>query len=154
MTKIADAAVPDPELPREFNRLVDEYLMLHSDSLRKTIVQQLQVWKDNHARFMMLVNRSPVLKEAEILSLNLSKIAAAGLDAVMHLHEGNDVSKEWLAEQLEILENAKVSGGRCELQVITPIQKLVEAASDENARVIPSFENTCILIRKTLPNAK
>jgi hexosaminidase len=154
MTKIADAAVPDPELPREFNRLVDEYLMLHSDSLRKTIVQQLQVWKDNHARFMMLVNKSPVLKEAEILSLNLSKIAAAGLDAVMHLHEGNDVSKEWLAEQLEILENAKVSGGRCELQVITPIQKLVEAASDENARVIPSFENTCILIRKTLPNAK
>ena len=103
---------------------------------------------------MMLVNKSPVLKEAEILSLNLSKIAAAGLDAVMHLHEGNDVSKEWLAEQLEILENAKVSGGRCELQVITPIQKLVEAASDENARVIPSFENTCILIRKSQRNAK
>jgi hexosaminidase len=149
MTKIADAAIPDPELPREFSCMVDDYLTAHTDSLRKEIVQQLQLWKDNHAKFMVLARNSPVLKEAEILSLNLSKIAEAGIDAMAHLHEGNDVSKEWLAEQLEIIDDAKVSGGRCELQVIVPIQKLVEAAADENARVIPTFENTCKLIRKS-----
>lgn len=154
MTKIADAAIPDPELPREFGRLVDEYLAAHSDSLRKAIVQQLQVWKDNHSKFMVLVRNSPVLKEAEMLSLNLSKIAAVGLDAMAHLHEGNDASKEWLADQLDLLEAAKVPGGRCELQVIAPIQKLVEAASDENARVIPGFENTCMLMLKSQLNAK
>jgi hexosaminidase len=145
MTKIADAAIPDPELPRWFATLVEKYLSRKSSTSEKEIRDQLGIWKGNHEKFLLLLDHSPVLKEGELLSENLSKIAECGIKALDLLKEGNGGSKEWLADQQQILSKARTSAARCELQVIVPIEKLVFAASKENVKSFPSFGNLCSL---------
>lgn len=143
-TKLADAAIPDPELPHIFNSLVDDYLSARTKENENKIREQLVIWKNNHQQYLSLIKNSPVLQEGEILSLNLNKIAVSAMEALDYLHQGINGPKEWVDSQLLVLKNAREQGGRCELQVIDPIEKLVVAASDENARTVPEFENTCL----------
>ncbi len=123
-TKIADAAIPDPPLPRLFNNWVDKYLADTSPEIEKNITAQLIEWKDNHKNLLLLIKHSPVLSEAESLSASLSQIAVSGLEAIEHLkNAGNNIS-EWIAEQKKLLNRAREPGGRCELQVVNAIEKL------------------------------
>jgi hexosaminidase len=128
-TKLADLASPDQAVPRIFRREVDDFLKSPDSVLEKKIVCWLTLWKENHSRFLVTLRNSPVLKEAASLSENLSKIAAAGLEAMEYIRQRNTADNNWLKQQLEILEQAKEQGGRCELQVITPIRKLVKLAA-------------------------
>lgn len=128
-TKLADLAVPDQAVPRTFRGEVDDFIKNPDSALEKKIVWRLTLWKENHARFLVTLRNSPVLQEAEILSENLSKIAAAGLEAMEYIRQRNTADNGWLKQQLETLEKAKEQGGRCELQVIIPIRKLVKLAA-------------------------
>ncbi len=131
-TKIADLATPDPPLPRIFGREVDLFLKDPGPDAEKIITDQLLIWKDNHAHFMETVRSSPELQEAVSLSENLSRLAAAGLAAMEMIHNGKKANGEWLAEQLAITASAREQGGRCELQVVNPIEKLIKAAAGDN----------------------
>ena len=142
-TKLADAAIPDPPLPRMFNSWVDNYLSDKSSENEKKISAQLIEWKDNHKKLMGTINNSPVLKEAESLSRGLFEIASSGLEALEFLkNESDNNSSEWINEQKKILLRAKQSGARCELQVVGAIEKLVIAAGNENVKTFPAFDNT------------
>lgn len=127
-TKLADVATPDQELPRQFNSLVDTFLKTRSPIIEKMIREQLTSWKENHQAFMQLLKRSPVLEEARLLSVNLSTIAAAGLEAVAYIRQRDIADNEWVQQKMTILERAKEQSGRCDLQVIKPIQRLIKAA--------------------------
>jgi len=126
-TKLADAATPDQSLPRIFNEEIDSFLISHSLGLAKTIIEQLQEWKDNDSLFIITLRNSPVLNEAALLSRNLAAIAAAGLDAVNFIREHKRPGDAWLLEQQAVLKKAQQQGGRCELQVVIPIGKLIKA---------------------------
>jgi len=128
-TKIADAATPDQSLPRQFDAMVDSFLRSQDSSYESSIINQLTIWKMNHKAFLKVLLNSPILKEAEILSENLSKAAESGLSAMQLLHQHTIASNEWLQKQLGILKKAKEQGGRCELQIIDPIEKIVKAVS-------------------------
>ncbi len=127
-TKLADVATPDQELPRHFSSLVDTFLKTRSPVAEKVIREQLAAWKENHEAFMLLLKHSPVLEEAKLLSENLSRIAAAGLEALAFIRQRDMADNEWVQQQLGITEKAKEQSGRCELQVIKPIQRLIKAA--------------------------
>ena len=127
-TKLADVATPDQELPRIFNNLVDSFLKTHSPIAEKKIREQLTAWKENHEAFMQLLKKSPVLEEAKLLSENLAKIASAGLEAIAFIHQRDVADNDWVQQKMSITEKAKEQSGRCDLQVIKPIQKLIRAA--------------------------
>ena len=131
-TKIADLAAPDPPLPRIFRREVDLFLKDPGLEAEKIITDQLLVWKNNHVHFMETVRSSPALQEALSLSANLSSVAAAGLAAMEMIHNGKHADGAWLAQQLAITASAREQGGRCELQVVDPIEKLINAAAGHN----------------------
>lgn len=133
-TKIADLATPDPALPRIFAREVDLFLKDPGRDAEKNITDQLMIWKDNHTHFMATVRSSPELQEAAPLSENLSRLAAAGLAAMEMIHDKKKASGKWLAEQLTITASAREQGGRCELQVVNPIEKLIKAAAGDNGQ--------------------
>ncbi len=128
-TKIADAATPDQKLPREFNKKIDKYLKTFTPALANEIAVQLSVWKDNHVRFLKILKNSPVLHEAEPLSENLSRLAASGIEALGYLNRNQKPVAGWFEKQSVVIKNAKVQGGRCELQVVEPIEKLIKAAA-------------------------
>jgi hexosaminidase len=127
-TKLADVATPDQELPRQFSALIDSFLKTRSTELEKRVREQLTIWKENHTAFLQLLKRSPILEEAKILSDNLSKIATAGLEALAFIRQRDTADYEWVSQHIAITEKAKEQGGRCDLQVIKPIQKLIKAA--------------------------
>ncbi|MGC4034752.1 MAG: family 20 glycosylhydrolase [Chitinophagaceae bacterium] len=127
-TKIADVATPDQELPRKFSALVDSFLQNPSADLEKKVKDQLTTWKENHTAFLALLRNSPILEEAKNLSENLSKIAGAGLEALAFIRQRDTADYEWVSQHMAVTEKAKEQGGRCELQVIKPIQKLIKAA--------------------------
>ncbi len=131
-TKIADVATPDQTLPRIFSRQTNLFLKQPEPELGKKITDQLTLWKNNNQNFLLTLRNSPVLQEAASLSENLSRIAEAGLSAMEYIYAHNKADSNWLAQQLEIVEKAKEQGGRCELQVVSPIEKLVKAAAGKD----------------------
>ncbi len=124
-TKLADVATPDQAVARHFRRDVKEWLARPDAATGARIRGSLQRWKDNHAAFTELVKRSPVLEEAMGLSLNLSRIAAVGLEAMDIRVRKKSPDKKWLERSAATIKEAREQGGRCELQVVEGIQELV-----------------------------
>ncbi|MEO6288894.1 MAG: hypothetical protein ABIO76_03170, partial [Ginsengibacter sp.] len=93
------------------------------------VTNQLKIWKDNNNDFLVTLANSPILREAALLSANLSQLAASGLAALSFLQDQKKAGKDWLEQQLDIVEKAKQQGGRCELQVVEPIERLIRAAA-------------------------
>jgi hexosaminidase len=129
-TKLADVAAPDQVLPRLFSKQVDSFLTQPTAALEKNIEQWLTVWKDNDAQFNITLRNAPVLQEAALLSKNLSLLASAGLDALHYIHNKQKASTDWLKQSLTIVADARQQGGRCELQVVDPIEKLIKQAAE------------------------
>jgi len=128
-TKLADVATPDQKVPRIFSKQVDEFLSKPSPEVEKEISEKLIIWKENDAQFKLLLKNSPVLLEAASLSENLSSLAEAGLEAIQYIHKNKNAGSDWLKEKQAIATKAKQQGGRCELQVVEPIQKLIQRAA-------------------------
>jgi hexosaminidase len=127
-TKIADVATPDQKVAREFRKNVSEYCQTRDTTLEKNIIMHLNMWKDNHSAFMELAKKSPVLEEAEVLSANLAKISDTGLKAIGYMKNPFSVPVGWKDKSLELTEKAREQGGRCDLQVVTAIEELIETA--------------------------
>lgn len=129
-TKIADVATPDQKVAREFRKHVTMYCSTRDSLQRADIVAHLVLWKNNHQQFMEIVRRSPVLEEAVGLSENLAKIAEVGLEAISYMDRHKSPPKDWKTRNMEIAERAKEQGGRCDLQVVTAIEELINAAAN------------------------
>ena len=131
-TKIADVATPDQKVAREFRKNVKAWCSTRDSILEIKILANLKIWKNNNSAFQELVKHSPVLSEAAGLSENLSRIAAIGLQAFGYIKNDIVPPVGWKEKNLEIAEKAKEQGGRCDLQIVTAIEDLIEAA--ENSR--------------------
>lgn len=131
-TKIADVATPDQEVPRIFNKQVEEFLIHPSPEIEKSISEELIRWKENDVSFKLLLRNSPALMEAASLSENLSSLASAGLEAIQYMHDHKKAGADWLKEMLNAAAKAKQQGGRCEIQVVDAIQKLIQRAGENN----------------------
>ncbi|MHA4809420.1 beta-N-acetylhexosaminidase [Flavitalea flava] len=132
-TKLADVALPDQPVPRMFNRDVKAYISNllpgPKNILEKSIREQLTLWKENHAHFLLTVRNSPILREGLALSQHLSLIASRGLEALDKIAQGKRGNEAWLKESLEQVGQAKEQGGRCELQVVSGIEGLIRQAA-------------------------
>lgn len=128
-TKIADVATPDQKVAREFRNSVSTYCMAKDTLSEKNIIDHLYLWKSNHANFLKLIRRSPVLTEAAGLSENLAKIATVGLQAIEYINSNYTPPPIWKSESMEITKKAKEQGGRCDLQVVTAIEELIGAVN-------------------------
>jgi hexosaminidase len=125
-TKLADVATPDQKVAREFRNRVNQFVANNDRSQEADILMYLTLWKNNHTRLLELIRKSPVLKEAEILSENLAKISGIGIEAMGFIRDKRIPPAEWKKNALVVLEKAKEQGGRCDLQVVSAIAQLVE----------------------------
>ena len=128
-TKIADVATPDQKVAREFRKHVTTYCTTKDKILEENIMMYLKMWQSNNIAFMETVRKSPVLEEAAGLSENLSEISEKGLQAVGYLINGSKPPAGWKEKCLEVTEKAKEQGGRCDLQIVTAIEELIETAA-------------------------
>lgn len=130
LTRVVDAARPDAKTAREFRNLVDIYLSEErkGDMEFNDIKDWLILWQNNHIDLVEIIKSSPVLKEIETLSEDLSIIAGIGLQALAHIKSGQRADDGWVTSQLEILKKARAQRGQTELMIIPAIRNLVNAA--------------------------
>jgi hexosaminidase len=128
-TRMVDAAVADPRPAREFSRGVDRFLGGKNESALAELTGSLTGWKENHAAVQVLIERSPVLKEIETLSEDLSNAAALGLEALEILTGKKKPGPSWSDEGKDLIEKARPQRGELDLAILPAVTKLVEAVS-------------------------
>jgi len=132
LTRLVDAALPDAKKARVFRKRVAEFIKSGGDKqLAGILKEDLELWKANHEKLLPVIRRSPVLKEIETLSADLSAIAGIGLEAVQLISDGKEADAQWLEESKKALEAAKKQRGHAELMIVTPIEQLLTACGTE-----------------------
>lgn len=124
-TRVVDAAVPDPKTVRDFRGLVENFMKTNDDASYNALKMWLTLWKENHKSLLAVIDQSPVLKEIETMSSDLSDISQAALTALETLHSGKSLDKTWQNEQASLIERAKKPRGQAEIMVIPAIEKLI-----------------------------
>jgi hexosaminidase len=136
LTRVVDAARPDAPDAREFRRLVDRYLEAREADTKapeeaRKIKAWLELWQDNHDLLKVTIAQSPILKEIESTSEDLTAISAVGTDALKYLEKGKRAKSPWVAQQRKVLEEAQTQPSEVELMVLPTIDKMVLAAGGE-----------------------
>ncbi|MEN8191458.1 MAG: family 20 glycosylhydrolase [Bacteroidota bacterium] len=126
-TRIVDAARPESERARKFNKCVAKYLNSKDTTKENKIKKWLTTWKDNHEKLIPIISNSPIIREIESHSQNLSDISQVGLEAIVLLKQEETAPVKWLDKASALIENAKKPYGQTEIHVIDGIEKLVEA---------------------------
>ncbi len=132
LTRLVDAARPDPASRRQFAAMVDE-LLADKPQLarnRESVMQTLMRWRDNQAGFVKLVDASPILQEAEPLAKDLSDAGAAGMEAMIYLLSGTAPPMDWKAAKLAMLDEAAKPKAKVKLVIIPAIKRLITAAAE------------------------
>ncbi len=130
LTRVADVAAADAKTARLFRELVDDYVNHPSQKKLDKMKAALNVWKANHEKLLHTIKRSPVLKEIESLSADLSACAKIGLEAIALIEINEKPEKVWVDNYLDILEKAKAPRGQTELMIVEAIEKLLTVNND------------------------
>jgi hexosaminidase len=132
LTRVVDASRPDAAVARKFRQQVDRYLANQNQDHASAAIQSwLTLWQTNHQALLPIIKSSPVLAEIEPLSQDLAEIAGIGLEALAMLEKNQSASASWKDDKFEVLKRAKEPRGQAELMVVTAIEKLVAAASEQ-----------------------
>lgn len=131
-SRVMDAATADARGARTWLWLVDDYA---SDTSKKYLLddmmKKLLVWKTNHSEFVKTIRASPILKEMETLSEDLSTAAGIGIETITMIRSNKSVDARWKKERMDVIEKAKDQRGQCELMILDPMQKLVMMVPDQ-----------------------
>ncbi len=128
LTRVVDAARPDARIARQFRNLVDSLVsnVSNGNGNLESAKNYLTIWKNNHLQLGQTIKQSPVLKEIETLSQDLSNSAAIGLEAFHYLENQQKADSTWIKNSMEVLKNASAPRGQSELMILSAIEKLVK----------------------------
>ncbi len=117
LTRAVDAARPDARGAREFRDLVALY---HGESeVRTRLQEKLRMWACNHEKLAPIIERSPILREVNTLSLDLTKVATIALEVL------ESPAKKLNEQEKAALEEAKKPRGQLQLMIVSAIEELV-----------------------------
>jgi len=136
LTHLIDAVNPESDTAREFGALVQRYIQsgYKDQAAKEQIRTWLMLWRSNDAKLAPLLKRSSLLEEDIPISQNLAMVAAGGLQALDYLEKGQSEPELWKAQQIAVLEVAKKPVAGLLLQVVSPIEQLVQAAGQPQSK--------------------
>jgi len=126
-TRVVDAARPESMTARRFRKLTDEFIDSKKNENISEMTAMLQSWEANHDELERTIRVSPVLKEIETMSRDLSSISKVGIEAIEYVNKGKNATKEWIAESKATLDQAKNPRGQVELAILPSIEKLINS---------------------------
>jgi hexosaminidase len=140
---LIDAARPDSEASRRFAALVDgmfadaPYFRRNQDGIKTVLAE----WRDARPALDAMIERSPILREAEQLPRDLSDIATAGLEALSYLAADVSPPDGWREAKIAMLEQAAKPKAEVEFAMIGPVRKLILLAAEvPGLKSIPQSE--------------
>ncbi|MBN2282070.1 MAG: family 20 glycosylhydrolase [Candidatus Marinimicrobia bacterium] len=131
LTRVVDATLPDPKIPREFSKLIDQYISSDfSPEYEQKIRNQLNLWKKNDPDLRAIAKKSPMLNEILPMSEKLTTMSEIGIKTLEYIKSQKKPSIFWKRNALKSLENCKEQVAGTELMVVAPIEKLVMKITD------------------------
>ena len=132
LTRLIDAALPDSEAARRFAGLIDgmmldaPYLRRNQDVIKSILIE----WRSVRPTLDAMIDKSPVLREAEQLSGDLSDIGTIGLEALAYLAADLTPPEQWRESRMARLEQASKPKAEVEFAVIRSVKNLVVLAAE------------------------
>lgn len=123
-TRFVDAATADAEDARKFRYMTEKFIETKDEAFAVIMKSMLQTWINNHHLIEEQAKQSPMVKELVPLSKALKELSQLGLELVDNVQNGTPMT---IKNTEEILENAKKSYGQVEMQIVSAIEKLLEA---------------------------
>ena len=138
LTRLIDAARPDSRAARRFAAMVDGLLSdaPHFRRNRDSIKVVLTEWRDVRPALDIMIDKAPVLREAEQLPRDLSDIGTVGLEALSYLAAGLAPPDGWRDAKLAVLAEAAKPKAEVEFAMLEPVKKLIILAD-----VTPTLKN-------------
>ena len=126
LTRLPDIAIPDPEFPRKFAKLVNAHLEKPDEMRGLIIANWLNLFKNNHRELEGLAKQSPRVKELLPLSGQLQALSIAGVGLLDMLAEGKaDATRK--AAYKSMIDNAKKPFLECEILIVPSIEAMWKA---------------------------
>jgi hexosaminidase len=130
LNRLVDAVRPESRAARLFGRLVDGLL----DDPRRTVGREeirehLAAWQGLEARLRPLLEANGILREVVPLAMEVSDVAAAGLEALAFVERESVAPGSWRAETAVRLQEPERRPHALEVAFRPAVEKLVAAAS-------------------------
>ncbi len=123
LTRLPDMCVPDPELPREFGRAVDEFLA-KSDPIQGMVVKNwLDVFRNNHKELENQAANAPAIRPMLPISQQLQDLSTVGIGLLDMLEKGQSDAARKDQYRLTI-EKARTPVQECEIQIVDAVAKI------------------------------
>jgi hexosaminidase len=135
LTRVVDAALPDPPAAREFDLLVERLIAggKEQDECREALTTRLETWQADHPRLIETINGSPVLWEVRPLAEGLAVCTTVGLEALELVNKQQEPDSGWIAARLALLKKAQAPSGEAELLIAFSLEKLVKSLGRPDA---------------------
>jgi hexosaminidase len=132
LTRLVDAARADSRAGRELATLVNDLLrdVPRFNRNREHLQMMFAEWRDARPALDAMIERSPILREAEQLPRDLAEIGSAGLEALSYLAAEIAPPDGWREAKLGLLEQAAKPKAEVEFAIIEPVRKLVILAAE------------------------
>ena len=129
LNRLVDAVRPESAMARQFADFVDRYIAAGGkDADGRRLIKTFLLTRNPNP----FLYQSFLLKEADPLATNLSRVARAGLQAVDYLDRGERPPDAWIAQQTSLLEDAGKPQAQLLLMIVPPVEKLVQAAAGQS----------------------
>ena len=129
LTRFVDALAPESLRARSFRAAVERFVASRDPKSGEAVRAAFLEWRGNHPRFLALAAANPILREVEPLSLALSGLSEAGLEALAYLASGEKPDPKWTEAKAALLAAAGKPMAHAELAVVAAVEKLVKAAA-------------------------
>ena len=125
LVRAADVAMVDSRVKWKFRKNVMDFLLTKSPASEHAIRDQLTIWSVNYDQLQSLFKSSPLAKEIEMHSKNLSALSQACLDALDQIKAGKKPDAQWLSDKQSLMKSAQGSYGEVELSVLPEMIDLI-----------------------------
>jgi hexosaminidase len=132
LTRLIDAARPDSEAARRFEAQVNGLLsdaprfQMNRDRIKATLSE----WRDVRPALDVIIDTSPILREAEQLPRALAEVGNAGLEALSYISADVAPPDGWREARMTALDEAAKPKAEVEFAMIGAVRKLVILAAE------------------------
>src|SRR5882762_3934187 len=136
LNHLVDAVSPESDAARHFRDQVQAYIQSdYKDQAAEAQIRTwLTTWRDNDMKLRPSLERSFLLREVTPLSVDLSALGAAGLQALDYLDKSEPSSEAWRTHELSLIERARAPKASLLLMVVASVQQLIEASAGQTKK--------------------
>jgi hexosaminidase len=132
LTRLVDAARADAPYRRQLAAMVESLLndAPRFNAYRASLAETFGAWRDLRPSLDVVIDRSPVLREAAPLAKDLSELGTAGLEALAYLTSRTVPTEEWRQSRLALLDEARKPKAEVEFVITPALRQLIIAAAE------------------------